>query len=117
MAGRSSRFQCSTPPSVFSFTVPSFVVVVFTCPPIFFSSFLRSASVPGSGKSVAMSADRAAASGRRAGQMCSVEMCPWRTFFSCTESSEVCLSGKAASIRRRSGESVMQTGGRFECGR
>ena len=38
----------------------------------------------------------------RAGQICSVEMCPCRTFFSCTESSEVCLRGKATSIRRLS---------------
>ena len=49
-----------------------------------------------------MSAARAAASGRRAGQMWSVEMWPCRTFFSCTESSETCFSGKATSMRRLS---------------
>ena len=35
-----------------------------------------------------------------AGQMCSVEICPWRTFFSWTESSDVCFSGNANSISR-----------------
>src|SRR5260370_17882659 len=49
-----------------------------------------------------MSAARLAARGRRAGQMCSVEICPCRTFFSWTESSEVCFKGKATSIRRGS---------------
>ena len=39
---------------------------------------------------------------RRAGQMWSVEMCPCRTFFSCTESSDTCFSGKATSMRRLS---------------
>ena len=39
---------------------------------------------------------------RRAGQMWSVQMWPCRTFFSCTESSETCLSGKATSMRRLS---------------
>src|SRR3990167_5762796 len=62
--------------------------------------FLRSSALPGSGRSVAISAARQAASGRRAGQMCSVEMCPWRTFFSCTESIDACLRGKATSMRR-----------------
>ena len=36
------------------------------------------------------------------GQMCSVEMCPCRTLFSWTESSDACLSGKATSISRTS---------------
>ena len=54
---------------------------------------------------VAISAARHAASGRLAGQMCSVEMCPWRTFFSWTESNDVCFSGNANSISR--GKSVI----------
>ena len=58
--------------------------------------------LPGSGSSVAISAARQAASGRRAGQICSVEMCPCLTFFSWTESSEACLSGNATSINRLS---------------
>src|SRR5215471_18841718 len=41
-------------------------------------------------------------SGRRAGQIYSVEICPCRTFFLRTESSEACLSGKASSIKRDS---------------
>ena len=61
---------------------------------------LRASASPGSGSRVAISAARAAARGRRAGQMCKVEICPCRTFFSCTESSETCFRGKATSIRR-----------------
>ena len=38
--------------------------------------FLAPSGVPGSGSNVAMSAAREAASGRRAGQMCRVDMCP-----------------------------------------
>ena len=56
---------------------------------------LRSSGLPGSGSSVAIRAARQAARGLRAGQMCSVEMWPWRTFFSCTESRDTCFRGKA----------------------
>ena len=45
----------------------------------------RLSLLPGSGSKVAIRAARQAARGRRAGQRCSVEICPWRTFFSCTE--------------------------------
>ena len=54
----------------------------------------RSSGVPGSGSSAAISAARAAASGRRAGQTCRVEIWPCRTFFSCTESSDACFERK-----------------------
>ena len=73
-----------------------------TLPPMRSHNSRRNSGVPGSGRSVAINAARHAASGRRAGQMCSVEMCPWRTFFSCTESSDACFSGNATSMRRRS---------------
>jgi len=59
-----------------------FLTRVTTRPPSRSKSCLRSSALPGSGRSVAMSAARLAASGRRAGQMCSVEICPCRTFFS-----------------------------------
>ena len=36
---------------------------------------------------------------RLGGQMCKVEIGPCRTFFSCTEESDVCLSGNARSMR------------------
>ena len=62
------------------------------------SNFSRSASSSGAGISEAKIAARMAANGRRAHQMCRVEMCPCRTFFSWTESSEACFSGKACSI-------------------
>jgi hypothetical protein len=62
----------------------------------------RSSGVPGSGRRVAIRSARQAARGRRAGQMCRVEMWPWRTFFSCTASIEVWMRGKAMSIRRLS---------------
>ena len=65
-------------------------------------SALRFSASPGSGNNVAISAARDAANGLRAGQMCNVEMCPCRTFFSCTESSEACFSGKATSMSRLS---------------
>src|SRR6266702_4495283 len=103
-----SRPQCRIPPSVSTVTCSStpplgsfFFLTCSTMRPASFSIIiLRSSSLPGSGRSVVMSAARLAASGRRAGQMCSVEICPCRTFFSCTESSEVCFSGKSTSIRR-----------------
>ena len=41
-----------------------------------------------------------AARGRLAGHMCKVEIWPCLTFFSCTESMDACLSGKAVSMRR-----------------
>ena len=93
-----SRPQCRTPPRVSARSAPSTPRPVSTLPAIRASSFRRASRVPGSRKSVASSAARLAASGRRAGQMCSVEICPCRTFFSCTESRETCLSGKAASM-------------------
>ena len=71
-----------------------------TAPAIRSRSSRRPSSLPGSGSSVASSAARLAANGRRAGQMCSVEMCPCRTFFSCTESSDTCRNGNPASISR-----------------
>ena len=40
------------------------------------------------------------ASGLRAGQMWSVEMWPWRTLFSWTESREICRRGMVVSERR-----------------
>ena len=97
------------PPTVSSALISSirpvgiffFFVVGTTRPPSFSRMRFLSSASPGSGSSVAMSAARQAASGRRAGQMCRVEICPCRTFFSWTESSEACLSGKAVSMRRR----------------
>jgi len=108
ISGLLSRPQCRTPPTVSSLTTSStrplgirfFWVVWTTSPPIRLTSFCRSSGVPGSGSSVAINAARHAASGRRAGQMCSVEMCPCRTFFSWTLSSDACLIGNAASMRR-----------------
>ena len=69
-----SRFQRSMPPSVISFTRPSLSFSVFSLQPIFSQSSLRPSGVPGSGSSVASSAARDAASGRRAGQRCNVEI-------------------------------------------
>ena len=107
MSGLFSFPQRRTPPSVRSLTTSMVFSPTFFCwtsattfPPIFSSSSFRFSGVPGSGNSVAMSAARQAASGRRAGQMWSVEICPCRTFFSWTESKEACLSGNATSIRR-----------------
>ena len=71
------------------------------------NSTLRFSASPGSGSSVAISAARDAAKGLRAGQMCSVEICPCRTFFSCTESNEACFNGKATSMRRLLSEAIM----------
>ena len=106
-SGLSSRFQCRTPPRVDRrrrATVRpaafSSSTVSTTCPAIRRWIARRSSGSSGSGSSVAISAARHAASGRRAGQMCRVEMCPWRTFFSWTESRETCSTGKAASTRR-----------------
>ena len=78
-----------------------------TRPAIRSSIALRLSASPGSGSRVAISAARHAASGLRAGQICSVEICPCRTFFSCTESSETCFNGNATSIRRLSSEAIM----------
>src|SRR5205823_14499807 len=102
------RSHCRIPPSVSTvtcFSKPPFGSFFFlTCSTMRPASFsiivLRSSSLPGSGRSVVISAARLAASGRRAGHICSVEICPCRTFFSCTESSEVCFSGKSTSIKR-----------------
>ena len=47
-----------------------------TRPPIRRSNFRRASALSGSGNNVANSAARLAANGRRAGQMCKVEMCP-----------------------------------------
>ena len=71
-----------------------------TRPAIRSRTALRSSGLPGSGRRVAISAARQAASGLRAGQMWRVEIWPWRTFFSCTESRETCFRGKATSMRR-----------------
>ena len=99
----SSRPQWKIPPRVSSFIrSPLALGASTTRPAIRASSLRRSSRRPGSGSSVASNAARLAANGRRAGQMCSVEMCPCRTFFSCTESRETCLSGNAASINLRS---------------
>jgi len=45
---------------------------------------------------------REAARGRLAHQMCRVEMCPCRMFFSRRDSSETSRMGKATSMSRRS---------------
>ena len=99
--------QCNTPSAVSSFACST--TRPFTCLRSAFSTTrpairsriaFRRSSLPESASSVAMSAARQAASGRLAGQIWSVEICPCRTFFSCTESSETCLSGKATSINR-----------------
>ena len=92
-----SRPQCRIPPWVSCFA-PAARASGGRRPAIRSSSARRAAGCPGSRSSVASSTARLAASSRRAGQMCSVEMCPWRTFFSCTESIEVCRSGKIASM-------------------
>lgn len=55
--------------------------------------------LPSSGKSAASVVAREAARGRRAHQMWRVEMCPWRIFFSRTDSSETFRRGKSASMR------------------
>ena len=86
-----SRPQCNTPPTVSPTRrvsrapprAPLFARSTWTSlPPIRSQSAFLASGVPGSGRSVAISAARQAASGRRAGQMCSVEMWPCRTFFS-----------------------------------
>ena len=100
-SGPSSRPQCRIPPTVSSFIRPSAPVFSSISPPIRRRNARRPSSVPGSGSSVASNAARQAANGLRAGQMCSVEICPCRTFFSCTESSDASRSGNAASISRR----------------
>jgi hypothetical protein len=43
---------------------------------------------------------REEASGRRAHQMCKVEGCPWRIFFSRADSSEISARGRPYSMRR-----------------
>src|SRR5208337_610726 len=112
MSGLFSFPQCRTPPSVCSLTTSIVLPPTFffwtsltTFPPIFSSNSFRFSGVPGSSSRVAISAALHAASGRRAGQMWSVEICPCRTFFSWTESRDACLSGNATSMRR--GRSVI----------
>ena len=56
----------------------------------------------GSGINEANTTARHAASGRRAHQMCSVEMCPCRIDFSRADCSETSFSGRATSIKRLS---------------
>ena len=56
----------------------------------------------GSGISEAKTTARHAASGRRAHQMCSVEICPCRIDFSRADCSETSFNGKATSMRRLS---------------
>ena len=98
-SGEDSRPQWRTPPVVSSFS-PRPVAFLATRPPIR-SSSSRRPSLPGSSSRVASSTARPAARGRRAGQTCRVEMWPWRTFFSCTESMDASFSGNADSMRRR----------------
>ncbi len=63
----------------------------------------RSFSPPGPiGSSAAMSVARHTAKGRLAGQICNVETCACRTFFSYTLSSDACVSGRATPMRRGS---------------
>ena len=52
----------------------------------------------GAGVKEAYAVARDEASGRRAHQMCSVEMCPRRIFFSWADSAETSLTGKLSSI-------------------
>ena len=112
-SGNPSRPQCRIPPTVSSFIRPSAPAFSSICPPIRRRNSRRPSSVPGSGSSVASRAARQAASGLRAGQMCSVEMCPCRTFFSCTESSDASRKGNAASISRR--EDTIRTSSYSAC--
>ena len=58
-------------------------------------------SSAGSGHSAAHSTARQAASGRRAHQMCSVEICPCRIDFSRRAWVEIALIGRSTSMRRR----------------
>jgi len=67
-----------------------------------FSSFSRSSSVSGAGIREAKVAARMAASGRRAHQMCTVEMCSWRMDFSRADWAEMALRGRETSMRWRS---------------
>ena len=112
-SGPFSRPQWRMPPTVSSLAFSTVrpptrlrSIVSTVRPPMRSRTRRRPSGVPGSGSSAAINAARAAASGLRAGQICSVETCPCRTFFSCTESSDACLRGNAASMRRR-GASVM----------
>src|SRR2546421_1953763 len=57
-------------------------------------------SSAGSGQSAAHMTARQAASGRRAHQMCKVEMCPCRMLFSRRAWAEMRLIGKSTSISR-----------------
>jgi len=57
-------------------------------------------SSAGSGQSEAQMTARHAASGRRAHQMCSVEMCPCRIDFSRRAWALIRLMGRSTSIRR-----------------
>ena len=54
----------------------------------------------GSGHSAAQITARHAANGRRAHQMCSVEMCPCRIDFSRRACAEIRAMGRSTSIRR-----------------
>ena len=54
----------------------------------------------GSGQSAAQMTARHAASGRRAHQMCSVEMCPCRIDFSRRAWAEIRAMGRSTSMRR-----------------
>ena len=54
----------------------------------------------GSGQSEAQITARHAASGRRAHQICNVEICPWRIDFSRRAYAEIRLMGKSTSKRR-----------------
>ena len=82
-----------------STTSPSSSRITIQCPAIR-SNTRRRSEAPESGSSVERITPRLAASGLRAGQMCRVEICPCRTFFSWTESPETCSNGNATSINR-----------------
>src|SRR5579872_5469037 len=108
MARSSSFPQDRIPPStislsstmVFPSSSISSTAFVATFPPILASSSFLFTGSPGSGKRVPNSAARQAASGRLAGQICNVEICPWRIFFSCTLARDACFRGNATSISR-----------------
>ena len=81
--GRLSCPQCRIPPSVSSpIFSPAWSVLSMTVPAIRNSSSCLVAASGGAGRRVARSAALLAANGWRAGQMCRVEIWPWRTFFS-----------------------------------
>ena len=111
-----SRPQRSTPPSVSSCVFPVESATSTMCPAISASSFRRASALPGSRRRVASRTALLAASGRLAGHICSVDMCPWRTLFSCTESSDTSRIGKATSMSRVSSGKPKPPSGKRHCG-